>query len=116
MLWSKQYYWFDLERWVKEHRHPVRNDRWQHMVNSDVISMPDKWEYPWYAAWDLAFHVLPLSLVDEDFATLSDGAPARGQATLQLTLAPGRYTLEAFYFSPADGSIQAMDDHEITVS
>jgi hypothetical protein len=56
------------------------------------------------------------AIVDEDFATLSDGAPARGQATLQLTLAPGRYTLEAFYFSPADGSIQAMDDHEITVS
>jgi hypothetical protein len=77
MLWSKQYYYFDLEKWLREHKsHPliesarrdVRNSEWFHMLNSDVISMPDKWEYPWYAAWDLAFHTISLSLVDFDFA------------------------------------------------
>jgi hypothetical protein len=77
MLWSKQYYYFDLDRWLKEHQaHPltgganrgVRNTEWFHMLNGDVISMPDKWEYPWYAAWDLAFHTIALSLVDFDFA------------------------------------------------
>jgi hypothetical protein len=77
MLWSKQYYYFDLEQWLREHKsHPmlesarqgVRNTEWFHMLNSDVISMPDKWEYPWYAAWDLAFHTVTLALVDFDFA------------------------------------------------
>ena len=77
LLWTKQYYYFDLERWLREHRsHPllessrrdVRNTEWVHMLNSDVISMPDKWEYPWYAAWDLAFHTIALALVDFDFA------------------------------------------------
>ncbi len=77
MLWSKQYYYFDLDRWLTEHdSHPLtsdnkggaRNTEWFHMLNSDVISMPDKWEYPWYAAWDLAFHTIALSLVDFDFA------------------------------------------------
>ncbi|HEX6435966.1 MAG TPA: glucosidase, partial [Candidatus Binatia bacterium] len=77
MLWSKQYYYFDLDQWLLEHRsHPLmesprnggRNAEWFHMLNSDVISMPDKWEYPWYAAWDLAFHTISLSLVDFDFA------------------------------------------------
>ena len=77
MLWSKQYYYFDLEHWLREHKsHPlleyarrdVRNTEWFHMLNADVISMPDKWEYPWYAAWDLAFHTVALSLVDFDFA------------------------------------------------
>jgi hypothetical protein len=77
MLWSKQYYYFDLDRWLEEHEaHPltgdgqksVRNAEWFHMLNSDIISMPDKWEYPWYAAWDLAFHTIALSLVDFDFA------------------------------------------------
>jgi len=77
MLWSKQYYYFDLDRWLDEHEaHPLmgsgqghaRNADWFHMLNSDVISMPDKWEYPWYAAWDLAFHTIALSLVDFDFA------------------------------------------------
>ncbi|MGB3552927.1 MAG: hypothetical protein WA993_19770 [Candidatus Binatus sp.] len=78
MLWGKQYYYFDLEQWLREHKsHPmldrsardgVRNTEWFHMLNSDVISMPDKWEYPWYAAWDLAFHTLTLALVDFDFA------------------------------------------------
>ena len=77
MLWSKQFYFFDLEEWLIEHKsHPlldssrsdVRNAEWFHMLNRDVISMPDKWEYPWYAAWDLAFHTIALSLVDFDFA------------------------------------------------
>ncbi len=77
MLWTKQYYYFDVDRWLKEHdahpllgsgRHAPRNAEWFHMLNGDVISMPDKWEYPWYAAWDLAFHTLALSLVDFDFA------------------------------------------------
>ena len=77
MLWSKQYYYFDVDRWLQEHQsHPllesagrgVRNTEWFHMLNADVISMPDKWEYPWYAAWDLAFHTISLSLVDFDFA------------------------------------------------
>jgi hypothetical protein len=77
MLWSKQYYLFDVDTWLKEHEaHPllgptrrkVRNADWFHMFNGDIISMPDKWEYPWYAAWDLAFHTIALSLVDFDFA------------------------------------------------
>ena len=77
MLWSKQYYYFDLDKWLLEHdAHPIlgskkgrsRNAEWFHMLNSDVISMPDKWEYPWYAAWDLGFHTIALSLVDFDFA------------------------------------------------
>ena len=77
MLWSKQYYYFDLDKWLEEHKaHPLlgttggqaRNSEWFHMLNSDIISMPDKWEYPWYAAWDLAFHTIALSIVDFDFA------------------------------------------------
>jgi hypothetical protein len=76
MLWSKQFYYFDLEKWLTEHkRNPLmggsdggRNTEWFHMLNADVISMPDKWEYPWYAAWDLAFHTLAFSLIDFDFA------------------------------------------------
>jgi hypothetical protein len=76
MMWSKQFYHYDVDRWLKErgsdvfsaNRKPApRNDGWHHMYNGDVISMPDKWEYPWYAAWDLAFHVLALTLVDPDF-------------------------------------------------
>jgi hypothetical protein len=76
MLWTKQYFGFDADRWLEEHHaHPlqgqsraVRNREWYHMVNDHVISMPDKWEYPWYAAWDLAFHCLALAAVDPDFA------------------------------------------------
>jgi len=77
MLWTKQYYYFDLDRWLEEHdSHPLlgsgrgraRNTEWFHMLNRDVISMPDKWEYPWYAAWDLAFHTIALAMVDFDFA------------------------------------------------
>jgi hypothetical protein len=75
MLWSKQFYYYDLDRWLEEHgadpfnpiRQAPRNDHWHHMYNKDIVSMPDKWEYPWYAAWDLAFHVIALTLVDEDF-------------------------------------------------
>ena len=69
MLWTKQYYSFDLDRWIEGHDgRPSRNAEWAHMVNESIISMPDKWEYPWYAAWDLAFHAIPLALVDTDFA------------------------------------------------
>ncbi len=77
MLWSKQHYSFDLDLWLEQHeanpfetvrRHDVRNMQWYHMVNDDVISMPDKWEYPWYAAWDLAFHCIVLANIDVDFA------------------------------------------------
>jgi len=76
MLWSKQYYYWDGDAWLEEHRaHPLhrgnrtfRNREWFHMINEHIISMPDKWEYPWYAAWDLAFHTLPISIVDPDFA------------------------------------------------
>jgi mannosylglycerate hydrolase MGH1-like protein len=75
MLWSKQFYLYDVDRWLEERgsdpfrpaRRAPRNEHWHHMYNADIISMPDKWEYPWYAAWDLAFHVLALTLVDEDF-------------------------------------------------
>ena len=76
MLWSKQFFYFDGDNWLDEHHsnplhhgfHNARNSEWYHMLNQDVISMPDKWEYPWYAAWDLAFHTVPLSIVDPDFA------------------------------------------------
>ena len=76
MLWSKQFFFFDGDNWLDEHHsNPLhkgykqsRNSEWFHMLNEDIISMPDKWEYPWYAAWDLAFHTLPLSIVDPDFA------------------------------------------------
>ena len=76
MLWTKQLYYYDVDRWLEERgsdpfkptrKTSPRNDQWHHMYNGEVISMPDKWEYPWYAAWDLAFHVLALTLVDTDF-------------------------------------------------
>jgi hypothetical protein len=76
MLWSKQFYHYDVDKWLEERgsdpfksnrKQAPRNDGWHHMYNGDVISMPDKWEYPWYAAWDLAFHVIALTLVDPDF-------------------------------------------------
>jgi len=76
MFWSKQFYNYDVDRWLsergadpfkKQHVHAPRNAGWHHMNNADVISMPDKWEYPWYAAWDLAFHVVALSVADPDF-------------------------------------------------
>ena len=77
MIWSKQYYYFDVPQWLNgdsaqpappANRRHGRNAEWTHLNNADIISMPDKWEYPWYAAWDLAFHCLPLALVDPRFA------------------------------------------------
>ena len=76
MLWSKQYFFFDLDKWLREHGidplrpspRQLRNREWFHMISDDVISMPDKWEYPWFAAWDLAFHTIALSTADVDFA------------------------------------------------
>jgi hypothetical protein len=76
MMWTKQFYLYDVDKWLEErgcdpfkpiHKQAPRNDNWHHMYNGDVISMPDKWEYPWYAAWDLAFHVIALTLVDPEF-------------------------------------------------
>ena len=77
LLWSKQFYHYVVEDWLDgdpagppppEQRKGGRNHEWTHLYNADVISMPDKWEYPWYAAWDLAFHCVPLALVDSEFA------------------------------------------------
>ncbi len=77
MLWSKQFYHYVIDDWLKGdpgnpppplERRKGRNHEWRHLYNADVISMPDKWEYPWYAAWDLAFHCIPLALVDSEFA------------------------------------------------
>ncbi len=77
MLWSKQFYYYDVSEWINGDpgqpeppavRKNGRNREWQHLNNADIISMPDKWEYPWYAAWDLAFHCIPLSTVDTEFA------------------------------------------------
>jgi hypothetical protein len=77
LLWSKQFYHYVVRDWLAgdpgqpappTERHNGRNREWGHLYNADVISMPDKWEYPWYAAWDLAFHCVPLALVDSDFA------------------------------------------------
>jgi hypothetical protein len=84
LLWSKQYYSFDVSQWLSDHgvspystsssastngsADHVRNLQWPHLVGDDIISMPDKWEYPWYAAWDLAFHAVALAVIDSDFA------------------------------------------------
>ena len=77
LLWSKQYYHFDVERWlntsdgitpVNDGKRNGRNNEWTHLKNQDIIAMPDKWEYPWYAAWDLAFHCISLAMVDVLFA------------------------------------------------
>ncbi|MGH9900403.1 MAG: MGH1-like glycoside hydrolase domain-containing protein [Pyrinomonadaceae bacterium] len=77
LLWSKQFYHYVVKDWIEgdpsqpappAERRRGRNREWAHLYNADVISMPDKWEYPWYAAWDLAFHCVPLALVDSDFA------------------------------------------------
>ena len=77
LLWSKQFYHFSLEDWLKgdpgqppppEARREGRNNEWRHLFNDDIVSMPDKWEYPWYAAWDLAFHMIPFALIDPEFA------------------------------------------------
>jgi len=77
MLWNKQLYYYDVQQWLKgdpgmptppDRRKQGRNHNWTHLTNFDIISMPDKWEYPWYAAWDLAFHTIPLAVIDSDFA------------------------------------------------
>jgi hypothetical protein len=76
MMWSKQFFGFEINKWLEEHgvdalklnSRSMRNSDWFHMVNEHVISMPDKWEYPWYAAWDLAFHAIAISAIDVDFA------------------------------------------------
>jgi hypothetical protein len=75
LLWTKQYYHYVVEDWLngdpaqpKPHRTYPRNEEWMHLFNDDIISMPDKWEFPWYAAWDLAFHVVPIAQIDPDFA------------------------------------------------
>ena len=76
LMMTKQFYYFDVEKWLKgdgNSKPPVsrlkgRNHEWMHMNNMEIISMPDKWEYPWYAAWDLAFHCIPIALIDPDFA------------------------------------------------
>ena len=77
MLWSKQYYQFDVQRWLDgdpaqptpdANRKRGRNADWRHLCNADIVSMPDKWEYPWYASWDLAFHAAAFALIDPEFA------------------------------------------------
>ena len=77
MIWSKQFYYYVVEKWLKgdpgqpsppPERNGGRNRRWDHLSNRDIISMPDKWEYPWYATWDLAFHCIPFALIDPSFA------------------------------------------------
>ncbi|HHP7242398.1 MAG TPA: glucosidase [Cyclobacteriaceae bacterium] len=77
LLWSKQFYYYNIKNWIlgdpgrptpPESRKYGRNKEWMHLYNHDIISMPDKWEYPWYAAWDLAFHCIPFARIDPDFA------------------------------------------------
>ncbi|NJK63077.1 MAG: glucosidase [Synechococcaceae cyanobacterium SM2_3_1] len=77
LLWSKQYYRYEISRWLEgdpvnpippESRKNGRNRQWPHLDSDDILSMPDKWEYPWFAAWDLAFHCIPLAMVDPEFA------------------------------------------------
>ena len=77
LLWSKQFFYYDIQQWLKgdpgqptppAERKQGRNHEWTHVDNADIISMPDKWEYPWYAAWDLAFHAIPIAMVDPEFA------------------------------------------------
>ncbi|GAB3835547.1 MGH1-like glycoside hydrolase domain-containing protein [Hymenobacter jeollabukensis] len=78
MMWSKQFYYYDVTQWLQgdpgsfnpppNGRRQGRNSNWPHLHNADIISMPDKWEYPWYAAWDLAFHCVPLAVMDSEFA------------------------------------------------
>lgn len=79
MLWGKQFYYYVVRDWLKgdpaqsqppKERKSVRNADWTHLFNDDIISMPDKWEYPWYASWDWAFHLVPLAVIDPDFAKL----------------------------------------------
>jgi hypothetical protein len=77
LLWNKQFYHYNIAKWLKgdpnfpvqrNFNNHVRNTEWKHMHNKDIISMPDKWEYPWFATWDLAFHCVSFSIIDPDFA------------------------------------------------
>ena len=77
LIWSKQFYYLDVPEWLRGdpaqisppvERQQGRNCDWKHLNNADILSMPDKWEYPWYASWDLAFHCIPFSLIDAAFA------------------------------------------------
>jgi len=77
LMWTKQFYYYDINKWMEgdpgappppKNRKSGRNSHWRHLENSDIISMPDKWEYPWYAAWDWAFHCIPIARIDVDFA------------------------------------------------
>ena len=79
MLWNKQFYCYVIKEWLEgdatqptppPQRKQARNHGWMHLFNDDIISMPDKWEYPWYASWDLAFHLIPLAVIDPDYAKL----------------------------------------------
>jgi hypothetical protein len=88
MMWSKQFYFYDIDKWLDEHGSDPfrssrlsgsRNEDWHHMYNGHIISMPDKWEYPWYASWDLAFHVIAITLVDPDFGKDQLKLMMRGQ-------------------------------------
>ena len=111
MLWSKQHFFYDTDQWLEEHGFDamrptpshVRNREWFHMIGDHVISMPDKWEYPWFAAWDLAFHTLALSTVDIDFA--------KGQLDLllrQVYLHPtGQIPAYEWNFSDVNPPVQA---------
>ena len=102
MLWSKQFYHYDVERWlstsdgiteVNPGKLNGRNHEWKHLKNQNIISMPDKWEYPWYAAWDLAFHCIPMAMMDAGFA--------KGQLLL---------IMREWYMKP-DGQLPAYEWH-----
>jgi len=94
MLWSKQYYFYDVADWLDgdptqppppPERRDGRNGEWIHLNNMDVLSMPDKWEYPWYAAWDLAFHCITLALLEFESGTLAvTEAGTKRRASLHL--------------------------------
>ncbi len=120
MLWTKQFFHYDVDAWLKEHgcdaergaSCSVRNREWFHMLNADVVSVPDKWEYPWYAAWDLAFHAVPLCLVDPEFA--------KGQLELMLRedyLHPnGQLPASEWNFSEANPPIHAWAAHAVYIA
>jgi hypothetical protein len=112
MLWSKQYFFLDADKWLEEHgvdpmhpdgHHRIRNREWFHLIGDHIFSMPDKWEYPWFAAWDLAFHSIALSTVDIDFA--------KGQLDLlmqQVYLHPtGQIPAYEWNFSDVNPPVQA---------
>jgi Mannosylglycerate hydrolase MGH1-like glycoside hydrolase domain len=111
MLWSKQFFFLDAEKWLEEHdidplrpdQRPVRNREWFHMISKHVLSMPDKWEYPWFAAWDLAFHTIALATVDTDFAKEQLGLLLR-----QIYLHPtGQIPAYEWNFSDVNPPVQA---------